>query len=113
MDMLSARIFAAARRTGAALLVAAAIAPAGVALATAPAAAQTKHQYEFDPTKLTWQEYRRDDLGFRIEMPGEPKVLDDQKPGEPKDIEAYMMFDRVTFQVNIVEIDKSETLTPD
>jgi hypothetical protein len=32
----------------------------------------------------TWREYRRDDLGFRIEMPGEPKV--EVKEDEFKDI---------------------------
>jgi hypothetical protein len=31
-----------------------------------------------------WQEYRRDDLGFRVEMPGEPKV--EVKEEESKDI---------------------------
>jgi hypothetical protein len=29
-------------------------------------------------SQVVWQEYRRDDLGFRIEMPGEPTIKDAQ-----------------------------------
>ena len=28
-----------------------------------------------------WREYRRDDWGFRMEMPGEPQVVVDDEPG--------------------------------
>jgi hypothetical protein len=49
-----------------------------------------------------WRDYRRDDLGFRIEMPGKPKVED--KVDEFKDIwlrtvEAEVEYEDMTFGV--------------
>src|SRR5882757_6212824 len=49
-----------------------------------------------------WRDYRREDLGFRIEMPGEPKVED--KVDEFKDIwlrtvEAEVEYEDMTFDV--------------
>ena len=37
-------------------------------------------KFIFKPAELTWQEYRRDDFGFRVEMPGKPKVYLDPDP---------------------------------
>jgi hypothetical protein len=67
-----------------ALLGAAAVAPAALLLPPVPVAAQTRQEYEFDPAGPRWREHRRDDLGFRVEMPGEPMVMTDESPGQSK-----------------------------
>jgi hypothetical protein len=79
---------------------------------TAPVAGQTKHEYEFDPAKLIWQEYRRADLGFRVEIPGEPMVTINGSPGQRStETFADVMFDRVTFGVTIWEYPRRVGMT--
>jgi hypothetical protein len=47
-----------------------------------------------------WREYRRDDLGFRIEMPGEPKVDDSElKDIELRSVEVEVDYEDMTFGV--------------
>ena len=80
-------------------------------LALAPAAAQTADEFVFKPGKLTWQEYRRDDFGFRVEMPGEPKVYLDPDPAPfVKQTLVELPFDKVSFSVTIKEHDRTLTL---
>src|SRR5262245_37215977 len=71
---------------------------------SSPAVGQTKHEYKFDGAKLIWQEYRRDDFGFRVEIPGEPMIIVDESPDKrSKETFADVMFDRVTFGVTVWE----------
>jgi hypothetical protein len=97
------------RRAWLSLFACAAIAPAVLALATVPVAGQTKYEYKFDPAKLTWQEYRRNDFGFRVDLPGEPTIITAEGPGQPKTPEADVMFDRVTFGVTVNELGGAPT----
>jgi len=53
-----------------------------------------------------WREYRRDDLGFRVEMPGEPDV--DETEDEAKDIvlrslDAQVDYEKIIFGVHHTE----------
>jgi hypothetical protein len=53
-----------------------------------------------------WREYRRDDLGFRIEMPGEPKI--EVKDNEFKDnwirsVGAQVQYEEMLFAVDYAE----------
>jgi hypothetical protein len=69
-----------------------------------PVAAQTKLEYKFDPAKLTWQEYRRADLGFRVEFPAEPMITVNESPDKrSKEIFLEAMFDRATFGMTVWE----------
>ena len=105
-------IWGMSRRAWLPLLVAAVLTPAILVLTPAPVVAQTKHEYKFNPAKLSWQEYRRDDLGFRIEMPGAPEVMADESPDKlSKETSAELMFDRVTFAVIVRESPQIGALT--
>src|SRR5262245_20583594 len=66
------------RRTCLSLLATAVATPAVLA-PTAPTA-QAADQSRFKPAELTWQEYRNEAFGFRIEMPGRPEVFLDPDP---------------------------------
>jgi hypothetical protein len=60
----------------------------------------------------TWREYRNDEMGFRVEMPGEFKI--DQEAGEAKDpwvkaIGAEVEFDGMTMGVHGTEFKGSPT----
>jgi len=53
-----------------------------------------------------WREYRRDDLGFRIEMPGEPEV--EEVEDEAKDIlirsiDAQVDYEKILFGIHHTE----------
>ena len=53
-----------------------------------------------------WQEYRRDDVGFRIEMPGAPKIR--VQKGDPEDnwttsTDAQVRYQHETFDVSWTE----------
>ena len=53
-----------------------------------------------------WREYRRADLGFRIEMPGEPKLEtkeDEYKDTWIKSIDAEIDYEQTTFGVSWTE----------
>jgi hypothetical protein len=57
-----------------------------------------------------WREYRRDDVGFRIEFPGEPQVED--KPGNSNDdwirsVQAVVEYERMAFTVECGEFTQS------
>jgi hypothetical protein len=50
-----------------------------------------------------WQEFRRDDLGFRIEMPGRPSVVEDKGlPGENllRSIDAEVEYENLSLKVS-------------
>src|SRR5262245_5010257 len=88
------------RRRVVSLLAAAASTPAVLAF---PARAQD-----------VWREYRRDDLGFRVELPAEPEV--EEKEDEGKDIvvrsiDAQVDYEMITFGVNHTEY--KNTVSPD
>jgi len=53
-----------------------------------------------------WREYRRDDLGFRVELPGEPEV--EEKEDEAKDIlirsvDVQVDYEKMSFGVHHTE----------
>ena len=75
-------------------------------LALAPAAAQTADKFVFKPGELTWQEYRRDDFGFRVEMPGEPNI-EAQQSG----MHAEVSFDVAAFGVTVRETTQGRAIT--
>jgi len=80
-------------------------------LASTPATAQSTDSFIFKPAEPTWREYRRDDHGFRVELPGEPKVYSDPDPAPfIKQTLVELPFDEITFSVTIKEHDR--TLTP-
>jgi hypothetical protein len=85
-------------------------AAAALVLPLAPVAAQTTQAYNFDASKLAWQQYLRNDFGFRIEFPGRPRMMDDESP-RSKGTSAEVMFDRVTFGVTVWEFPSGGTMT--
>ena len=53
-----------------------------------------------------WREYRRDDLGFRVEMPGEPKIKveeDEDKDIRIRTVDAEVTYEQVLFDVHCNE----------
>jgi hypothetical protein len=107
--MQSIAVSAVSRRAWLTFLAAMAVGPAVLTMGTLPVTGQTKHEYKFDPAKLTWLDYRRNDFGFRIEMPGQPAIITPEGQGQPKTPEAYVMFDRVTFAVVVKEVGGTPT----
>jgi len=72
-------------------------------LASTPiSAARTEEEFRFDAARLTWQEYRRDDFGFRIEVPGLPHIEDDTGDEFLK-IGTDVTFDRGAFGIEVRE----------
>ena len=63
----------------------------------------------FKPAELVWAEYRREDLGFRIEMPGKPQIAVGNDPALKETI-VELSYDVVTFSVTVLEFQKA--LTP-
>jgi len=53
-----------------------------------------------------WQEYRRDDVGFRIEMPGAPKIRVEK--GDPKDNWTISTDAQVRYQDEIFDVSWTE-----
>ena len=53
-----------------------------------------------------WQEYRRDDVGFRIEMPGAPKIR--VQKGDPKDNWTTSTDAQVRYQDEIFDVSWTE-----
>lgn len=96
------------RRACLALLGGAAVSPAMLVLAPAPVAALTKQESKFDAAELSWREYRRDDIGFRVEVPGEPKT--DESPDNPGFTGVVVSFDRVTFGVTVMDFGEDHVL---
>src|SRR5262245_22602781 len=95
------------------LFAAAIVASAILVSVIAPVAGQTKHEYKFVPAKLSWQEYRREDFGFRVEVPGEPMVMINGGPEQwPKETFVEVMFDRVTFGMTIWDYPRRGSMTP-
>jgi hypothetical protein len=99
------------RRACLPLITAAAAWPAMLVSASIQAAGQTKHEYKFNPANLTWREYRRDDLGFRVDMPGEPTIMTVETNKRSNETSADVMFDRVTFGVTVWENPEFRKLT--
>jgi hypothetical protein len=94
------------------LLAAAIVGSAILVWGNAPVAGQTRHENKFDPAKLTWQEYRREDFGFRVEVPGEPMVMINRSPEQwPKETFVEVMFDRVTFGMTIWDYPRRGSMT--
>ena len=60
---------------------------------------------KFKSAEVTWQEYRRDDLGFRIELPGKPEITVEKDPAF-KETVVELPFDVMTFSVTVVEFPK-------
>ena len=53
-----------------------------------------------------WQEYRRDDVGFRIEMPGEPKIR--VQKGDPQDPWTTSTDAQVRYQHELFDVSWTE-----
>src|SRR5689334_17396004 len=60
----------------------------------------------FKPAELVWAEYRREDLGFRIEMPGKPQIAVGNDPALKETI-VELSYDVVTFSVTVLEFQKA------
>src|SRR5215468_8281138 len=71
-------------------------------VSTPISAARTEEEFRFDAARLTWQEYRRDDFGFRIEVPGLPHIEDDTGDEFLK-IGTDVTFDRGAFGIEVRE----------
>jgi hypothetical protein len=85
-------------------LAVAAVVPAFFRSAPASAHAPTEEEFKFDPAKLSWRVFQRDDFGFSVELPREPEISIDQAPGNPfKNTAAEVWFDVVTFNVLVRE----------
>src|SRR5262249_45641022 len=54
------------------------VVPAFVDSAPASARAPTAEEFKFDPAKLSWRVFWRADLGFSVELPGEPEITVDE-----------------------------------
>ena len=63
-------------------LAVAVVVPAFVDSAPASARAPTAEEFKFDPAKLSWRVFWRADLGFSVELPGEPEITVDETPGD-------------------------------
>jgi len=77
-------------------------------LLTAPALAQTSQE--------SWQDFRREDLGFKIEMPGTPKVENDESAVDGKTIKsvsAQVDFDERTLGVSYEQLSEPVVMTAD
>jgi len=80
------------------------VVPAFVGSAPASARAPTAEEFKFDPAKLSWRVFWRADLGFSVELPGEPEITAYELPdGSFKDTEAEVGFDVVRFNVLVRE----------
>src|SRR5215510_4118492 len=93
-------------------LAVAAVVPAFIRAAPAWAADDPK----FDPAKLSWRVFSRDDLGFSVEMPREPEISAgvnvDEFPGYSfKYISAEVRFDDVAFNVTVREPTRGGPIT--
>ena len=53
-----------------------------------------------------WQEYRRDDVGFRIEMPGEPRIRVEK--GDPQDTWTTSTDAQVHYQHEVFDVSWTE-----
>jgi len=85
-------------------LAVAALVPAFVCSAPAWARAPTAEEFKFDPAKLDWRVFQRDDFGFSVELPREPEITVDEVPGESFKITAVEVgFDVVNFHVRVRE----------
>jgi hypothetical protein len=81
---------------------------------SAPAAEDPK----FDPAKLSWRVFSRDDLGFSVELPREPQFSDgvnvDALPDYSfKYTAADIRFDDVTFSIAVMEPIGRGLITPE
>src|SRR5262245_13506295 len=85
-------------------LAVAALVPAFVRSAPASARAPTAEEFKFNPAKLDWRVFQRDDLGFSVELPGEPDITVYEVPGGSFKVTAVEVgFDVVNFNVRVRE----------
>jgi hypothetical protein len=54
----------------------------------------------------TWQIYRREDLGFEIEMPGRPEIREERIDGQAS-VEVTVDVDRILFGVGYMEYEET------
>jgi hypothetical protein len=56
-------------------------------------------------TQEIWREYRRDDLGFRVEMPGEPTINQEKRGTHEYGFHADILYNSILFSVQYLEYD--------
>jgi len=77
-----------------------------------PVTGETGLAPRFDPEQVSWQELRREDLGFRIELPGSPRFeIEQPLDSDFKDTILEVRFDIVSFHVIVREARRGAPLS--